>query len=1726
MKNQLLFQTNRLLVKVLFLGVISFMLTGIGTLTAQVKFYQTTDADFNKGVLNNVIVGSNNVSLQYAASDVGTWLTTTVLPQTLAGHKTVSWNDRYVYLVGGYNNVNCVNTVYVATISSGGISGWTTLNPLPVALRDPAVVIGTNTIYVMGGRDDSQVYNTIYYAAINTDGTIGAWQTSAVTLPANRWGHTATYMMGYIYVIGGSASATVETTALNTVYITKVNALNTLSAFTTGTVLPAARNRHSTVTYNNKIYVIGGYDNTGFKSSTLYVATPVATDGSITAWPTGPSMLQTISNHSSVVTNGVITVMAGVIGSTPSNVVYYANADASPLVWTQSLNVMYDNTKDGSAFTGNGQVYYTGGTNTSGTPIINSRFANMVLTANFVAHGVFVSNPFYELGAARDIDSLCFTKSYTGPANLQVTYRLAGSDGIWSNWTALATASPIVINQTKQYLQYATVMTGSATLNSTLNEMRLVTPGTQLTGNLNATTTFTAAASPYWATSDISFTTGTHTFQAGTTILFLPETGLSIGQANVICNGTVADSVKFLSYNSETGKWDGIYFAPESDAGVSSQFNYTVIANAGFGANNANLFCNQTNEPLLSRCNIRNADGHGLRLETSNLIVQNSTIRGNTEAGFYLYNSNPSLITCAISYNGGAGVYMTSTVSLPNYTATSISNNLYAFYYPTISLTIENPLGTVTLTNNTYNGVVLPGGTMTENYRWNSLPFPIFIMDNVAIGKYGAVNRLTIEPGNTIKMVAGKNIQVGYSSWNVNHGGELYAIGAHDSLITFTSINGLAGGWEGIYFEDRSDWSGATSVMDYCIVEKANAYNLYFENTYQPSLNHTIVRNAAQDGIKFYGAYNTITNSTIQSNGRYPLNFTEPLTFPTLNGNTYTGNAINLIAYSGGSLTEHRTFQNDGIGYYILDNILIGRYGEVRRLTIEPGLTLNFASGKNIQIGYTSWNINYGGELYAVGKADSAIVFKPYSDVKGDWNGIYFEDRSDWSGATNQLKYCTISKGNAYNVLCENTGSVTIDHCTLSDALTDGLRYNAGYGSFTYCAFNNNGRYPVNFLDWTSAPVHRNNTFLANTINLMALSGGSYTDNRTIYKDNTEYVVLDNILIGKYGDITRLTIEPGITLNFSSGKNIQLGYSSWNINYGAELYAVGKVDSIITFKPYSSVAGDWNGIYFEDRSDWSGATSSLKYCNISKANGYNVRTENTTQPTLDHCVLTQAVGNGLSCYNSGLTIKNSDFTLNTTNGIYIDGTSTNTLGNTDLLTCNLYSNGTYELYNNSTADVNARYNYWGTGDSTMTTYRIYDKSDNSAKGRVYFYPIAQVPSLATTNTVMTGTVKYANAGANPMKTAAMTVKNFSNATIATTTTNASGVYTFPSFVSGNYKMTITPSAVWGGVNSTDALAILNHFAQIIPLTGINYAAADVNYSHTINGTDAMLVMKRYSTLISSFPAGDYLYNTSTLTVNGSNVTNNITMLCFGDVNASYGPAKKSNSSVGLVHEGSQLVESFSEFDFPVKLKTGMQAGAISLGFYYPEQYLEITGAGLANGVSGFAWTAVDGLFRMGWCDMNALNIGNDEVVVILKMKARDLSGLSSGISLDLFEECEFADALATPNPGAVVSIPTINTTLTGIESEKGFSGLTVYPNPVTENSMVEFSVENPGKVHISLLNILGAHVMDVATGDFSSGAHKVALRASSVKPGIYLLKIEQTSGGKNLSEMIKLVVSY
>ncbi|MCX6270999.1 MAG: metallophosphoesterase [Bacteroidetes bacterium] len=128
-----------------------------------------------------------------------------------------------------------------------------------------------------------------------------------------------------------------------------------------------------------------------------------------------------------------------------------------------------------------------------------------------------------------------------------------------------------------------------------------------------------------------------------------------------------------------------------------------------------------------------------------------------------------------------------------------------------------------------------------------------------------------------------------------------------------------------------------------------------------------------------------------------------------------------------------------------------------------------------------------------------------------------------------------------------------------------------------------------------------------------------------------------------------------------------------------------------------------------------------------------------------------------------------------------------------------------------------------------------------------------------------------------------------NAEISQTLTNINGSFSFPPVLPGQYAVRCSHNGLWGGVNSIDALLVLRHFVGLTHLEGVHKLAADPDGNSYINAADALYVSKRFTGLISSFPAGDWMFESPPVTLSGTNIFLTIKGLCTGDVNGSYTP---------------------------------------------------------------------------------------------------------------------------------------------------------------------------------------------------------------------------------------------
>ena len=123
--------------------------------------------------------------------------------------------------------------------------------------------------------------------------------------------------------------------------------------------------------------------------------------------------------------------------------------------------------------------------------------------------------------------------------------------------------------------------------------------------------------------------------------------------------------------------------------------------------------------------------------------------------------------------------------------------------------------------------------------------------------------------------------------------------------------------------------------------------------------------------------------------------------------------------------------------------------------------------------------------------------------------------------------------------------------------------------------------------------------------------------------------------------------------------------------------------------------------------------------------------------------------------------------------------------------------------------------------------------------------------------------------------------------MASDTTDSAGVYDMAGYANGNYLMDASVNYTWGGVTSADALLVTRAFNALISMSALRLKAGDVNMNNSTNGSDALLINRRVTGVISSFGAGNFTNNLPSLIALGNPLVSNLRVLSAGDVNGSY-----------------------------------------------------------------------------------------------------------------------------------------------------------------------------------------------------------------------------------------------
>ncbi len=411
----------------------------------------------------------------------------------------------------------------------------------------------------------------------------------------------------------------------------------------------------------------------------------------------------------------------------------------------------------------------------------------------------------------------------------------------------------------------------------------------------------------------------------------------------------------------------------------------------------------------------------------------------------------------------------------------------------------------------------------------------------------------------------------------------------------------------------------------------------------------------------------------------------------------------------------------------------------------------------------------------------------------------------------------------------------------------------------------------------------------------------------------------------------------------------------------------------------------------------------------------------------------------------------------------------------------------------------------------------------NSQGNLVAFPGAQFTfgfKKAVTLSTISGKVQYASTSLQPVKNVVVTLMPGSR----TTTTDTLGNFSFGNLINGTYALSATTSNAWipAAVNATDAFWCSQYYAGLRTFSPIQLLAGDVNLVNGVTNGDALLIVRRFAGLISSFQAADWQFIPDTITVTNANVSNvSIAALVAGDVTG-YSSNLPKAGFMSLHEKGIAKVSPTQEFSVPVVIDQNSELGAMSLSITYPNNLA--TFEGVSSIASGIVAKDVNGTITIGWADMSGgkepltLKAGNNVLVLNFKPTANFKNNTSFGIQLDP-SNSEFVSKDGNIMPS--VSLTTTSA-LGTIPTEFGL--LQNYPNPFNPSTTISYSLKDKGTVKLEIINSLGQMVTTIVNEIQDAGNYKVSFNASNLASGVYLYRLKVVTSNETFTKINKMML--
>jgi hypothetical protein len=456
------------------------------------------------------------------------------------------------------------------------------------------------------------------------------------------------------------------------------------------------------------------------------------------------------------------------------------------------------------------------------------------------------------------------------------------------------------------------------------------------------------------------------------------------------------------------------------------------------------------------------------------------------------------------------------------------------------------------------------------------------------------------------------------------------------------------------------------------------------------------------------------------------------------------------------------------------------------------------------------------------------------------------------------------------------------------------------------------------------------------------------------------------------------------------------------------------------------------------------------------------------------------------------------------------------------------STQTWQAMNPSVDILSADYNY-ADDDFTLTTV------DCQISGKYEYYgDILVNPS---------------SGGINPLNL--VTVKLMDGTTvIASTTTLADGSYLFTSVPSGTFDVVATTvKPVAGAINSTDAGQVSSWFNNTpLSIERIKWLSGDVNGNLATTSGDAAQILTYFVTsgTGTSF-ASNWVFWKSGETIDNNPwsygtypqvtvppatplVTQDFYGLVTGDFNRSFAPSTLVKKTLNLALQDGidRPVGPSTTVLLPISVVNSYTVGAASIILEYPADKLDILNVFLGNDPNNpVMFNADNGVLRIGWTDLNALNLTAGQALVTMEVRTSNSINTDEPIRFTLAPDPlnELADGANQVIFNGVIKIDVLNGKTVGIpEGDLGSQlALANYPNPFANHTTFAYSLPVKGDVTLEIYDLIGQKIATVVNTDQAAGQYTIDLDGSQLTVGVYMATLRLEAEGKILTRTIRII---